>query len=145
MARLFLALVCIIFFSSIVYASDYRDILASAEKGQLLQEIDNICGDTWCEGDFDYEFYSINCVRSEGICYFDFAYLWRVYDGSSVEGKVTKLPKRCVLNGFFSKNDLIKLENIGGSQYLTYTDKVYEAISGCIDSFIDEAYTKLDL
>jgi len=29
----------------------------------VLQEIDNLCGDSWCEGQYDYKFDSFKCFK----------------------------------------------------------------------------------
>src|SRR5262245_7582380 len=55
-------------------------LLTEDEEKQVLTEIDNICGDTWCEGDFDFSFNALDCRTTTSSCRFDFELIDRVYD-----------------------------------------------------------------
>jgi hypothetical protein len=42
--------------------------LTTAKQKIALKVIDDICGDTWCEGDFDFGFKKIVCHFGKGTC-----------------------------------------------------------------------------
>jgi hypothetical protein len=64
-------------FSTLAFASaaEARDparspaeFLTPAQKAQVLRAIDNICGDTWCEGDYNFRFQHIFCSLRAQSC-----------------------------------------------------------------------------
>ena len=56
----FLITLLLAFISLSTFASVNNHLTPVEEKG-LLKSIDNICGDTWCEGDFNYNFVEVRC------------------------------------------------------------------------------------
>lgn len=42
--------------------------LTTTQSRNVLKAIDDICGDTWCEGDFNYAFKRITCTFSKKTC-----------------------------------------------------------------------------
>ena len=59
--KLIISMITISFFINFSYAQPQN-------KNELaLELIDNICGDTWCEGDFNFEFleFELNAKKSE--------------------------------------------------------------------------------
>lgn len=44
------------------------EFLSRAEARKVLQAIDSRCGDTWCEGDFSFQFPSLECRARESAC-----------------------------------------------------------------------------
>lgn len=63
----------IIFFITI---PSYSNELFSKELRQLvIESIDNACADSWCEGDYNYEFKSFNCVKSSQVCILKFYFI----------------------------------------------------------------------
>ena len=45
-----------------------KDILNEKQKDTTLELLNNLCGDTWCEGDFEYEFDQIDCSKHKKNC-----------------------------------------------------------------------------
>jgi len=45
-----------------------KNALTSAEESTALKLIDDICGDTWCSGDYDFRFDSLRCCASSESC-----------------------------------------------------------------------------
>ena len=142
---------CIIIFLLIIQSSIFAQenyILNNYERGELLKEIDNICGDTWCEGDFDFSFNDLKCLESTGLCNFKFEYIhteWgNEYETSDPIFKI-RIPKVCILEDFKSKDDLItSKKNYYISTPISFTDKLYDAVSDCIDQNIGNAYNEVD-
>ena len=42
--------------------------LSAAQARAVLRELDRICGDTWCEGDFDFAFEKVTCHFDRSSC-----------------------------------------------------------------------------
>jgi hypothetical protein len=54
----------------IVAAAPAAD-LTSAQKATLLHTVDNLCGDTWCSGDYNFSFDAMTCDLAAGTCKMD--------------------------------------------------------------------------
>ena len=48
------------------------DFLSSSQQASIVRAIDNICGDTWCEGDYDFKFNAFNCNSKSAVCELSF-------------------------------------------------------------------------
>jgi hypothetical protein len=42
--------------------------LSPADQERFLRSINDLCGDTYCEGPFEYEFFQIECRFSASVC-----------------------------------------------------------------------------
>ena len=49
-------------------ASEARPGLTASQERVVLGLIDDICGDTWCEGDYRFDFRDFGCAPAEGTC-----------------------------------------------------------------------------
>jgi hypothetical protein len=113
--------------ASFLPASDR--LLTAAEEEAVLREIDNICGDTWCEGDFDFAFRTLDCKRSTHECVFKFDFLHRVYASGEDEPTQTfHIPAECTFADIRSPSDVIETER----GRITYTDRLYDLVNACI-------------
>ncbi len=142
--KFFLMFVLLFSFITTAAFSAYSvdDFLNNIEKKQLLDEFDSICGDTWCEGDFNYEFNAIDCNQSDGTCLLSFVYIKQLFEENETSNAL-KYSKKCLMEGFFQKEDLIQYKDLKSWPLkITYTEKIYDAVSDCIDTYIDEAYTQ---
>ena len=119
-------------------------ILTITEGDVVLREIDNICADTWCEGDFDYNFSSVSCDSTKGICNLDFEYIYYDWDTESFHSDpyTIKLSWSCELHSFYEKKDV--LNSKGDQSYKRITNKFFEAVTECIDENQDKALKKID-
>ncbi len=149
-------LILLLSFSISTYAHDeqWDDTLS-----EVTQEIDNICGDTWCEGEYNWGFDDLKCNFDEKYCEMkltlkDSLYLvdsesensntMRVYEtlkrnlpdsefetyNEEVDFTFTKT---CKMKGFTKKEDVAN-DN-------SYSEKLYEAVSDCITD-IEDFYAK---
>jgi hypothetical protein len=108
--------------------------LTETEAQAVVSELDSICGDSWCSGDLNYGFDRLICNDSE--CYLDLRAITRNDNGANQSRAY-----RCELNGFQSPADLLLVENnFDGSKRLTYTSKLYDAVSACINEKIPAQY-----
>lgn len=54
----------------------YSQELFSKDQRQLvLETIDNTCADSWCEGDYDFEFVDFYCNRINNVCNLSFYFI----------------------------------------------------------------------
>ncbi|MBC8555984.1 MAG: hypothetical protein ISR65_18260 [Bacteriovoracaceae bacterium] len=111
--------------SAFAYANEF---LTDEQKDTILTSIDNICGDTWCEGDFDYSFNSIYCDSQRGSCTVEMEVILREYDEVTWEMiNETRTPSSCTVFNFYSYNDIIDQTR----QWDQLTDDFYEKLSDC--------------
>lgn len=70
MKRLITAITCFFIFSM---STAQALIVSPREERNILDSISLLCGDTWCEGDFGFEFRSLNCSnKNDFLCHLDF-------------------------------------------------------------------------
>ncbi|MBC7662049.1 MAG: hypothetical protein H7249_20330 [Chitinophagaceae bacterium] len=100
-------------------------VLSDEEQIDVLQSIDDICGDTWCEGESNWSFDALSCDSESG-CILNLT--MKPYDYSDVY-KLEPRPFQCMLPAFKTKASITELTVLRGLQY---TQSFYEAISGCI-------------
>jgi hypothetical protein len=100
--------------------------LTRAQVQTVLKLIDDICGDTWCEGDNDFRFRYLLCEADAGACTL-------LLQTAARDGATSSPSWRwhvCRTPGFVGFDSLVNTTS-GGYQWLT--DSYYEALSTCID------------
>ncbi len=112
----------LLFMSSAAHA---ESLLSDIEQSDLLQSIDNICGDSWCEGDSNWSFDAIQC-DSDQACTLKLT--MKPYDFND-DQFLEPRPFVCNLDGFHTKSKIF----LFGRHGLQYTPQLYEAISNCIN------------
>jgi len=105
--------------SSSVYSSE---LFTSAQKKQVLQTIDNVCGDTWCEGDYNFQFNSFSCEKQTSTCELNFQFIKTDDNGE---------------NPTLSTEQVCRFENIKTYKQLmenkwSLNDDFYSAVTDCI-------------
>jgi hypothetical protein len=138
-----------------------QETIPQSLLNNVANEIDNICGDTWCEGDFNWSFNNLTCELSEGACSMSLTLIDQFYldDGEDADRQITdrkiylnylqKLltnsyteqdedglqfhyPKTCKMNGFNTIKDVVD----GNS----YSEKIFEAVSECLSDIENKFY-----
>ncbi|GEM_PF-3536960 len=117
-----------------------ESILTNSEEEILLQDLDNICADTWCEGDFDFSFNDLGCFE-DGSCklsltfiYYDWQESGELY--SELPNKKFLVPVVCEMGGFRGKEDIIE----GNSKS---SDFLFDQVTECIDKNSDSVYEEI--
>ena len=92
-----------------------------------LELIDNICGDTWCEGDFNYIFHEVNYIKKTKTLTVSFELIADMYDtdltfNTKCELRVNKFPEDVFLIGMHRSLTELFYENLSEC----VTDKEYE-------------------
>lgn len=141
--------------------------LTEWEKQNLLTSIDNICADTWCEGDYDWGFEELRCDFENAECFIDLTLKDVTYIGSQkehdqyfskknksirrrlqerisvyfeVEGREALIlyPNTCKITQIATKEDLF-FKNPSD-----YTPRLYESVSECISSMEEKYWREID-
>lgn len=90
------------------------------QEQQALVAIDNICGDSWCEGEYDYNFKKLECSNNPGLCILDV----EAFEWIGMDRKQLVEEKSCLIENVESIEDIVKNDML--------RIKVYEQISDCL-------------
>jgi hypothetical protein len=102
-----------------------KDFLKKEQKTIVLKEIDMICADTWCSGDYNFQFKSIQCDDTKAICQINYEmYIW--------EQEAAKLSLNCQIRPLKKFSDLVVKQ--GEHYYLQ--DKFYDKLTDCFQNNI---------
>jgi hypothetical protein len=105
----------------------FADDLCRRDEKKVLFAIDQICGDTWCEGDSNFQFRKIRCNFKLGSCALEFRTApWKNSDDEEYDWSKSKT---CVLRNVESLDSLIDTNR----QVPVLRDGPYEQITTCID------------
>jgi len=105
-------------------APDTASDLTKTQSSTVLKLLDDICGDTWCEGDFDWHFPKIVCHFTPGTCTLTF----RITDPNPTPAKTYW--RSCKVSGLKSFDDLVDTAPNG---YQSLDNGFYDDVSLCID------------
>jgi hypothetical protein len=136
--------------------------LSKLQASELETELDNICGDTWCEGDFNWRFENAKCDFAKESCTIDLTLEESVYYEDEEPGlfdelyisEIQKFPgvsedegyyggpvniwtKTCKMTGMKSAADVLEGE-------YSYSERTYEIVTDCISDMEDEFYKMQD-
>jgi hypothetical protein len=106
--------------------ADAASSLDPAQAQTVLRLIDNVCGDTWCDGDFDFRFKKIVCQPQRGSCTL---LTFDIYPAFS-DAKPSYFWRSCRVSGVSRFEDLV---STAASGYQTLTPSFQESMSECID------------
>ncbi|EQC47767.1 hypothetical protein M899_2134 [Bacteriovorax sp. BSW11_IV] len=112
-----------------IFAADF---LTRAQNNKILLEIDNICGDTWCEGDFNFNFPELTCDDVTATCTLS-VYLFDGYNDT--DGDPEYFMGKCEFTGITSYEQMIEQ----GPRWSHLNQEFYENITDCITELEDEA------
>jgi hypothetical protein len=108
--------------------------LNAAQQATALKLIDDICGDTWCEGDHDFSFDRLvcqdDCRGGAGSCELTF----RVFSyDTDIESGPTFV-RSCRTPGFTGFDSLVQTQ----AGYQSLEPRYYDALSACISRVENE-------
>ncbi len=98
--------------------------LTSHEEEVLLIDLNNLCYDIWCEGDFTFDFHVFHCSFEEGECSIDYSYSHQ-YDGGYFEST-------CIVSAY-------SLDDLWNEAEFRVSDDTYYELDDCITE-IEIAY-----
>ena len=112
-----------------------RTGLSTAQEQTALQLIDNICGDTWCEGDHNFRFDRLKCKPAcgdrQGSCTLRF----RMFSHETDVATGPTWTRSCTTGSFTGFASLVET-SVSGYQSLNWD--YYEALSQCVSSLESE-------
>lgn len=104
--------------------------LTKDQAGTVLKLIDDICGDSWCEGDRNFHFDSLECSgprgKAAGTCRLRF----RLFPHDSDLKTGPSYARSCKTSGF---SGFASLVNTAPSGYQSLNWDYYDALSTCIN------------
>ncbi len=107
--------------------TSFANDLSSKEESSLLTSIDNICGDTWCEGDFNFSFNSFVCDFDKSECVMEYEFIDYYFDQDwEITGEVRTAASCAIKAG--SLEEISENRGFG----LSYNDYLYETVTDCI-------------
>lgn len=105
-------------------------VLTSKQAKTVLKLVDDMCGDSWCEGDHNFHFDRIECSRgcgqAAGTCRLDFRIF--PYDTDLKTGPT--YARSCKTSGF---NGFASLVDTAPNGYQSLNWEYYDALSACIN------------
>lgn len=111
-----------------------RQALSKRQEATALKLIDDICGDTWCEGDHNFRFDRLECQkgcgRNAGSCELTFRIF--SYDTNIETGPTYE--RSCRTEGFTGFESLVRTQG----SYQALEPAYYDALSECI-SLVESA------
>jgi hypothetical protein len=106
-----------------------KNALRPRQAKTVLRLIDNICGDTWCEGDFNFAFRRIDCDARAQTCTLSLELI------SRDEGAEVVYPRTCTTGGFTGFASLVETSSSG---YQSLNWDYYTSLTECISRTEDE-------
>lgn len=102
-----------------------KNALSAAEERTTLKLIDDICGDTWCEGDNNFAFEKLTCRGKS--CTLRLLIIPREDDPPTYS-------RSCTTRGFSGFSSLVQTAPNG---YQSLQPAFYDALSACINRLED--------
>jgi hypothetical protein len=110
---------------SVVIGIINKSLEESVSSNEVLREIDTVCGDTWCEGDFNFKFHRLEFIDGKAKLYF------ATFPHSSNAEK-TQVEHICELSGFGSPFKTAYRVD----KFISLRDEFYSALTLCINEKI---------
>ncbi len=99
--------------------------LSAAQSKTVLRLIDTICGDTWCDGDYDFGFRRLTCSQAGKTC----TLVLQAFPIEGVKSSQKSYWRSCKTPGF---NGFALLVNTAPNGYQSLTDDYYDVLSECV-------------
>jgi hypothetical protein len=111
-----------------------RAKLSKPQQATVLKLIDDICGDTWCEGDHNFSFDSLDCEKGcrapAGTCRLTF----RVFSYDTDIETGPTYTRSCRTEGFSGFDSLVETQG----DYQSLAPAYYDALTQCISRVEDD-------
>ncbi|GEM_PF-739888 len=109
-----------------------KDFLSKSQKDITLKEVDIICADTWCSGDYNFKFVSIQCDDSKAICQLNYEmFVW--------DHDEAKLSLNCKIRPVKKFSDMV----VSSKGYHAINQNFYQQLTTCFQSNIHKYGTQL--
>jgi hypothetical protein len=98
--------------------------LTTTQQKQALFQLNHICGDTWCDGDWSFDFKKIVCKLDLGTC----TWTALIQPSVPVAKPVPVYWRSCKVSGLRSFSDLVTSTN----GYQSLNQSYYDASTDCV-------------
>jgi hypothetical protein len=98
--------------------------LTVAQRKQVLFQLNQICGDTWCDGDWEFDFKKIVCKLDLGTC----TWTALITPSVPVPKPVPVYWRSCKVSGVHAFSDLVTTSGT----YQSLNQSYYEASTDCV-------------
>ena len=102
-----------------------RNALTAAQAKTTLKLIDDICGDTWCSGDYNFGFRRLICAKAAHTC----TLTLQVFPREGVPSSARSYWRSCKTSGFTGFASLV---NTAPNGYQSLHGDYYDALTECI-------------
>ena len=99
--------------------------MSPAQEKIALKLIDDICGDTWCEGDYNFDFRALSCDSRRMTCTLRF----QMFPWDTVASGSSAYSRSCETTGFSGFDSLVATAPNG---YQSLVPSFYDALTTCI-------------
>ena len=99
--------------------------LSPTQEKIALKLIDDICGDTWCEGDYNFDFRALTCDSRQMTCTLRF----QMFPWDTVASGSSAYSRSCETTGFSGFDSLVATSPNG---YQSLVPSFYDALTTCI-------------
>lgn len=101
-----------------------KNALSTRESQTVLKLIDDICGDTWCSGDYDFAFRRISCDKRSATCLLTL----QIFPRDGVVSSQASYFRTCKTHGFTGFESLVTTSANG---YRALNERYYDALTEC--------------
>lgn len=102
-----------------------KNALTAAQAKTTLQLIDDICGDTWCSGDYNFGFRRLTCAQAAHTC----TLTLQVFPREGVPSSAPSYWRSCKTSGFTGFASLV---NTAPNGYQSLQSDYYDALTECV-------------
>lgn len=122
----------------LMLGSVFANTLSEKQESIVLTSIDNICGDTWCEGDFNFDFYSLECSAETNSCTLEADLIEYTYSGDDYsDEKEIRYPSKCTIEGYSSFDSMLEDKD---TRWPDLAWDFYEAVTDCVTTMEEAVY-----
>ena len=102
-----------------------KNALTQKQQKTALKLIDDICGDTWCDGDYNFGFRLISCAKAAHTC----TLTLQVFPREGVPASQKSYWRSCKTSGFTGFASLVSTATNG---YQSLDQDYYDALTECV-------------
>jgi len=115
-------------------------LLTPELQDKVMSEIENQCSDNWCEGDYDYNFQSIDCSTTHSQCDVHFQLQYIIWD-DNYENPIfqSTYNATCTISPVESLEDIIFMPEMYKMSEVILNEQFSTQLSDCIREKEDEA------
>ncbi|HEX3776029.1 MAG TPA: hypothetical protein VHV51_16270 [Polyangiaceae bacterium] len=106
-----------------------KNALTQKQEQTTLKLIDDICGDTWCDGDFNFGFRKLVCAKAAHTC----TLTLQVFPNPGVPASAKSYWRSCKTSGFTGFSSLV---NTASSGYQSLASDYYDALTECTQRIV---------